>query len=147
MGRVRSRKIIWFRPFQTQRHQRDLSYGKIKLVLQQIRLLQVALILFSNWIKLRRSHAIHGIYVTCCKICLSRAGKTHQHTQILLKSRTTLHFLQQPSATSLFNSYSQAGNPPIFNELDITVADTYASLEAALLYLGAPTASSARCGE
>ena len=139
--------LLLFRPFQSQRDQRDLSYGKIKLVLQQIRLLQVALKLSSNWIKLRRSHAIHVIYVTCCKISLSRAGKTHQHTQILLKSRTTPYFLQQPSATSLFNSYSQAGNPSIFNELDNTVADTYAFLEAAPLYLGALTASSARCGE
>ena len=32
-----------------------------KLVLQQIRLLHVARILFSDWIKLRRSHAIHRI--------------------------------------------------------------------------------------
>ena len=38
-----------------------------KPVLQQIRLLGVALILSSHWIKLRQSHAIHGCYGTCCK--------------------------------------------------------------------------------
>ena len=38
-----------------------------KPVLYQIRLLQVAWILTSDWIKLRGIHAIYGIYVTCCK--------------------------------------------------------------------------------
>ena len=40
---------------------------KLQPVLQQIWLLQVAGILSSDWIKLHGSHAMHGMYVTCCK--------------------------------------------------------------------------------
>ena len=57
----------------------------IKPVLQQIRLLQVAWILTSDWIKLRRSHTIYGSYVTRPKTRLLWAAKC----------RTTLQFLQQ----------------------------------------------------
>ena len=52
-------------------------------VLQQIRLLQVAEILSSDWIKLRGSHAMHGIYVTCCKPKFALGLKHAQHVQIL----------------------------------------------------------------
>jgi len=47
-----------------------------KPVLQQTKLLQVAWILTSDWIKLRGSHAIRGIYVTCCNTSLPWASKT-----------------------------------------------------------------------
>ena len=47
-----------------------------KPVFQQTRLLQVAWILASDWIKLHGSHAIRGIYVTFCNTSLSWAGKT-----------------------------------------------------------------------
>ena len=70
---------------------------QIEPVLQQIRSLQVAWILTSDWIKLRRSHAIHGSYITSCTTSLPWAGKTRIMCRFVLKSRTTLyrHFLQQ----------------------------------------------------
>ena len=71
----------------------------MKLVLQQIRLLQVAWILTSDWIKLRGNHAIHGSYVTCRKqVCLGPV-KRAKCTDFVAKSRTTLYFLQQILAT------------------------------------------------
>ena len=71
----------------------------MKLVLQQIRLLQVAWILTSDWMKLRGNHAIHGSYVTCCKqVCLGPV-KRATCTDFVAKSRTTLYFLQQILAT------------------------------------------------
>ena len=71
----------------------------MKLVLQQIRLLQVAWILTSDWIKLRGNHAIHGSYVTCCKqVCLGPV-KRATCTDFVAKSRTTLYFLQKILAT------------------------------------------------
>ena len=47
----------------------------------------------SNLIKLRVSHAIQGIYVSCCKTSLHWAGKMrnerkHACTDILAKRRT-----------------------------------------------------------
>ena len=69
-------------------------------VSQQIRLVQVACILGADWKKLRRSCAIRGSYVTCCKTSLPWAGKTSAScTDFLAKSRTTLYFRQQLSAT------------------------------------------------
>ena len=66
-----------------------------KPVSQQIRLVQVACILDSDWKKLRGSRAIRGSYVTCCKTSLPWAGKTRANcTDFLAKSRTTLYFPQ-----------------------------------------------------
>ena len=56
-----------------------------KLVLQQTRLLQVAWILTSDWIKLRGSNAIHGMYVTCCNTSLPWAGKTRNMNRLCSK--------------------------------------------------------------
>ena len=71
-----------------------------KPVSQQIRLVQVACILDADWKKLRWSRAIRGSYVTCCKTSLPWAGKTRAScTDFLAKSRTTLYFRQQLSAT------------------------------------------------
>ena len=47
-----------------------------KHVLQPIRLLHGAQILTYDWLKSRRSHTIHRIYVTCSKTSLPWAGKT-----------------------------------------------------------------------
>ena len=64
-----------------------------KPVSQQIRLLQFAFILDSDWKKLRGSRAIRGSYVTCCKTSLPWAGKTRAScTDFLTKSRTTFYF-------------------------------------------------------
>ena len=49
-----------------------------KPVLQQIRFLEIALILTSNWIKSHGNHAMHGSYVTCCNRGLPWVGKTRQ---------------------------------------------------------------------
>ena len=46
-----------------------------KTVLLQIRLLQVAWILTSDWIKWWRSHIVYWSYVTCCKTSLPSASK------------------------------------------------------------------------
>ena len=71
-----------------------------KPVSQQIRLVQVACILGADWKKLRWSCAIRGSYVICCKTSLPWAGKTSAScTDFLAKSRTTLYFRQQLSAT------------------------------------------------
>ena len=64
-----------------------------KPVSQQIRLLQFAFILDSDWKKLRGSRAIRGSYVTCCKTSSPWAGKTRAScTDFLAKSRTTFYF-------------------------------------------------------
>ena len=64
-----------------------------KPVSQQIRLLQFAFILDSDWKKLRGSPAIRGSYVTCCKTSLPWAGKTRAScTDFHAKSRTTFYF-------------------------------------------------------
>ena len=64
-----------------------------KPVSQQIRLLQFAFILDSDWKKLPGSRAIRGSYVTCCKTSLPWAGKTRAScTDFLAKSRTTFYF-------------------------------------------------------
>ena len=54
-------------------------------------------ILTSDWLKLRGSDAIHGIYVTRCKTSLPWAGKTGNIscTDFVAKIRTTFYFLQQ----------------------------------------------------
>ena len=70
-----------------------------KLFLEQIRLLQAAWILTSDWIKLRGSHAIHGSYVTCCKTSLLWVSKTRNMYRFSAKSRTALLFQQQLFAT------------------------------------------------
>ena len=61
-------------------------------VWQQIRLLQVARILTSDWIKLRGSHAIQESHVTCLKTSLPWAGKTPTRTDFVAKSRTMSTF-------------------------------------------------------
>ena len=61
-------------------------------VRQQIKLLQVARILTSDWIKLRRSHAIQESHVTCLKTSLPWAGKTPTRTDFVAKSRTMSTF-------------------------------------------------------
>ena len=61
-------------------------------VLQQIRLLQVARILASDWIKLRQSHSIQESHVTCFKTSLPWAGKTPTRTDFVAKSRTMSTF-------------------------------------------------------
>ena len=74
-------------------------HPRIKPVLQQIKLLQVERIPAFDWTKLRASHAIHGSYVTCCKIVCLGPVKRATCTDFVSKSRTTLHFLQQLFAT------------------------------------------------
>ena len=68
----------------------------VQTVLQQIIFASCG-ILTSDWLKLRGSHGIHGIYVTCCKTSLPRAGKTGNIscTDFVPKIRTTFYFLQQ----------------------------------------------------
>ena len=61
-------------------------------VWQQIRLLQVARILTSDWIKLRGSHATQESHVTCLKTSLPWAGKTPTRTDFVAKSRTMSTF-------------------------------------------------------
>jgi len=63
-----------------------------------IRLLQVAWIQTSDWIKLRGSHAIHGDYVTWCKTSLPWV-KRSTWKDFVAKRRTTLYFLQKLVAT------------------------------------------------
>ena len=70
-------------------------------VMQQIRLLQVARIMTSDWIKLRGSHAIQESHVTCLKTSLPWAGKTPTRTDFVAKSRTMSTFwnnFSQPAA-------------------------------------------------
>ena len=76
---------------------RVLPLTPLKLVLQQMRLLQVAWTLTSDWIKLRGNHAIHKSYVTFCKtICLGPVKLGTQHVQIFFaRSRTTLYSVTQ----------------------------------------------------
>ena len=62
-----------------------------KPVSLQIRLLQVACILDSDWEKLRGSRAIGGSYVTCCKTSLLWAGKTRATKIELLSTFRNLH--------------------------------------------------------
>ena len=68
---------------------------------QQIRLLQVELILTFDWIKFRGSHAIHGGVTSFVakQVCI---GPLKHATCIdfVTKSRTNLYFLQQLSTTS-----------------------------------------------
>ena len=45
---------------------------------KQIRFLETALILTSDWIKSRRNHAVHGGYITCCNRGFPWVGKTRQ---------------------------------------------------------------------
>ena len=49
-----------------------------KPVLQQIMLLEIALILTSDWIKSRGNHDMHLSYVTYCNRRLPWVGKTGQ---------------------------------------------------------------------
>ena len=63
------------------------------------RLLRVAWILTSDWIKLCGSHAIHRSYVTSCKTSLPWAAKTRSMYRFCCKKWTTLYFLQQLFAT------------------------------------------------
>ena len=71
-----------------------------KPVSQQIRLLQVAFIMDSDWKNLRGSRAMRGSYVTYCKTSSPWASKTRATcTDFLAKSRTALYFRQQLSAT------------------------------------------------
>ena len=70
-----------------------------KPVLYQIRLLQVAWILTSDWIKLRGIHAIYGIYVTCCKKSLLSGSVCAACTDFVGKSRANLYFLQKRFVT------------------------------------------------
>ena len=70
-------------------------------VMQQIRLLQVARKMTSNWIKLRGSHAIQESNVTCLKTSLPWAGKTPTRTDFVATSRTMSTFwnnFSQPAA-------------------------------------------------
>ena len=70
-------------------------------VRQQIKLLQVARILTSDWIKLRGSHAIRESHVTCLKTSLPWAGTTPTRTDFVVKSRTMSTFwnnFSQPAA-------------------------------------------------
>ena len=69
------------------------------LVTKLIRLLQVAWILISDWIKLRGSHAIHGSYVTCSKTSLPWAGKTRNMYRFCRKKKN----YSLLSATNLCN--------------------------------------------
>ena len=62
-----------------------------KAVSLQIRLLQVACILDSDWKKLRGSRAIGGSYVTGCKTSLLWAGKTRATKTELLSTFRNLH--------------------------------------------------------
>ena len=57
------------------------------------RLLQVARILTSDWLKLHRSHAINNIFVTCCKtiVCLGPV-KRPTCADFAAKNRTSLYF-------------------------------------------------------
>ena len=69
--------------------------------MQQIRLLQVARILTSDWIKLRGSHAIQQSHVTCLTTSLPWAGKTPTRTDFVAKSTTMSTFwnnFSQPAA-------------------------------------------------
>ena len=66
-----------------------------KPVSQQIRLLQVAFILDSDWKNLRGSRAIRGSYVTYCKTSLPWASKTRA---------TCTDFLQKVEQLSTFGS-------------------------------------------
>ena len=45
---------------------------------KKIRLLEIALILTSDWIKSRRNHAMHGSYVTYCNRGLPWVGQTRK---------------------------------------------------------------------
>ena len=59
---------------------------------------KVAWILTSDWIKLRRSHAIRRIYVTCCKTGLSWPVKRATWTDSVARSIATLYFLHNYTA-------------------------------------------------
>ena len=71
----------------------------IKPVLQQIRLLQVAWVTTSDWLKLRASHKYTQEWPTCCKTGLPWAGKSCNLCRFPSRWRTTLYFLQQVFAT------------------------------------------------
>ena len=58
----------------------------------EIKLLQVARILTSDWIKLRGSHAVQESHVTCLKTSLPWAGKMPTRTDFVAKSRTMSTF-------------------------------------------------------
>ena len=57
----------------------------LKPLVQQTSSSQVALILTSDWIKLRGSHDIHRSYVTCCKTSLPWASKTRDMYRVCCK--------------------------------------------------------------
>ena len=71
----------------------------IKPVLQQIRLLPVAWITTSDWLKLRGSHKYTQQRPTCCKTGLPWAGKSCSLYRFSSRWGTTLYFLQQVFAT------------------------------------------------
>lgn len=73
----------------------------IKPLLQQIRLLQVAWITTSDWLKLRRSHKYTQEWPSCCKSGLPWAGKSCNMYRFRAKWRTTLYFPQHVFATSM----------------------------------------------
>ena len=71
----------------------------IKPVLQQIRLLQVAWITTSDWLKLRGSHKYTQEWPTCCKTGFPWAGKSCNMYRFPARWRTALYFLQRGFAT------------------------------------------------
>ena len=79
---------------------RAFYHPRITPVLQQIKLLQVELILTFDWIKFRGSQAIHGRVTSLVakQVCL-RPLKRATCTDFVTKSRTNLYFLQQLSTT------------------------------------------------
>ena len=94
-----------------------------KCVLQQIRLLQVSWILTSDWIKLRGSHAIHGSYVTCCKTCLSWAGKTRNRYRCLCKKRLFSSYCNYLFVAREVDSWVAKHERPLFNSFCSNVAN------------------------
>ena len=62
---------------------------------RQIRALQFALTLSSDWMKLPESLTLHGVYVTCRKTSLPWCGKTRNMYRFCCKRQLTLCFLQQ----------------------------------------------------
>ena len=83
----------------------------IKPVLQKIRLLQVAWIATSDWLKLRGSHKYSQQWPTCCKTGLPWASKSCNMYRFPAKWRTILYFLDQVFATC--NDSMNTVEPPV----------------------------------
>ena len=83
----------------------------IKPVLQKIRLLQVAWIATSDWLKLRGSHKYSQQRPTCCKTGLPWASKSCNMYRFPAKWRTILYFLDQVFATC--NDSMNTVEPPV----------------------------------